>query len=435
MHSVAERSKVGLADRPARPAGQAPVSGRIAYLNSEYPSLSHTFIEREVSGLRALGIPIRTFSVRAPGTLARAGSAHEAAAADTTVLLAGSARVFRDAAWGLCRSPLGFFRALMSGQKIAPAGLASRIRHMAYVFEGIRLARELSKEEIRHIHVHMANNGAAIAMMACDFDQALSYSLSIHGSAEFFHVDSWTLREKAERAMFVRCISEFCRAQVMAWTAPVAWGNFHVVHCGVDPTVYQPRPPRLPGPVRFLTVGRLHPIKGYPQLLRACRELRDRGLVWRLRMVGDGPERESLQRSARELGLTDMIEFAGPVSQDAIQEHYDWADAMVMSSFMEGVPVVLMEAMAKQLGVIAPRVGGIPELVAEGVHGLLVPPGSVADLADAMAVLAENPALAAQHGIAGRQRVIDSFSTDGLARGMAGLFAKYAVLRSAETGT
>jgi glycosyltransferase involved in cell wall biosynthesis len=410
------------------------VSGRIAYLNSEYPSLSHTFIEREVSGLRALGIPIRTFSVRTPSELARVGSAHEAAAADTTVLLAGSARIFRDAAWGACRSPIGVVRALVRGQKIAPPGLASRVRHLAYVCEGIRLARELSKEQIRHIHVHMANNGAAIAMMACAFDRALTYSLSIHGSAEFFHVDSWTLREKAEQARFVRCISEFCRAQVMAWTAPTAWSNFHVVHCGVDPSVYQPRPPRLPGPVRFLTVGRMHPIKGYHQLLQACRELSQRGLAWRMRMVGDGPERESLQRSARELRLADAIEFTGPVSQDAIQQHYDWADAMVMSSFMEGVPVVLMEAMAKQLGVIAPRVGGIPELVSEGVHGLLVPPGSIADLADAMSVLAENPALAGEHGTAGRRRVIESFSIDGLTRGMAGLFAKYAVLGPAETG-
>ena len=162
----------------------------LGYLNSEYPSLSHTFIEREIRALRERGIEVRTFSVRASGLHGSSGSAHAAAAAETVTLQAGLPTMLKDLFLGGLQSPGGLVRALGASQRLSPPGLGYRLRHTAYVVQGVRLARQLAAAGIRHVHVHMANNGAAIAMMACTFDSRLSYSLSIHGSAEFFHVDT-----------------------------------------------------------------------------------------------------------------------------------------------------------------------------------------------------------------------------------------------------
>ncbi len=397
----------------------------ITYLNSEYPSLSHTFIEREVRALRDRGVRIRTVSVRPPTATGRMGATNIDAAAHTSVLQAGGLELVQDLLAGSLRSPAGVIRALIASQKLSPPGLSTRLRHAAYVVQGVRLARLMNAEGIRHVHVHMANNGAAIAMMACEFDKRIQYSLSIHGSAEFFHVDSWTLGPKAERATFVRCISNFCKAQVMAWTDPSAWTRFDIVRCGIDPDVYTPRPPREPGPLRLLTVGRMHPIKGYNLLLDACKLLADTGLQFELTMVGDGPLMNPMRSAVDRLGLGDRVRLAGAVPQEQIQPYFDRADAMVVSSFMEGVPVVLMEAMAKELGVVATRVGGIPELVEHGVSGFVVDSGSACALAGSIRAYAADPDLCRRHGVVGRGRVSDQYSIGATAEGMTRLFERF----------
>ena len=132
--------------------------------------------------------------------------------------------------------------------------------------------------------------------------------------------------------------------------------------------------------MRLLAVGRLHPIKGYHILLDAIAVLSKEGFLVELNMVGDGPERDALEKRAKTLGISERVQFSGAVSQNQIGSHYDRADAIVMSSFMEGVPVAIMEAMAKELAVVATRVGGIPELVEDGVSGFLVNPGSAESL-------------------------------------------------------
>ncbi len=398
---------------------------RIAYLNSEYPSLSHTFIEREVSELRRLGVQIRTMSVRPADLDGRLSHSHNAAANDTFVLQAGLTLLLWDAIVCTVVSPVRFLRAFASGQKLSPPGVVSRLRHIAYVVQGLRLSREMTRNGLRHVHVHMANNGAAIAMMACEYNRRLTYSLSIHGSAEFFHVDTWTLGPKVQNALFVRCISNFCRAQIMAWSDPSFWDRLHIVHCGVDTDDYTPHPPRRPGPLRLLTVGRLHSIKGYELLLKACAQLAKEGNAYELNMVGDGRLMPSLQALVKSLGIHDRVTFSGAVGQDQIAGHFDRADVMVVSSFMEGVPVVLMEAMAKRLAVIATRVGGIAELVRDGIDGVLVSPGSVEALAAAIRPLSLEPSSCERFGKSAREHVIAEFSVAQLGRRMHNLLTDH----------
>ena len=395
---------------------------RIAYLNSEYPSLSHTFIESEVRELRRLGVEIRTFSARSTNQNGRLSKAHEAAAAETFVLQSGLLSLLRETLIAALVSPLGFLRAIIHGQRLATPGVASRVRHLAYVVQGVRLAREMARDALQHVHVHMANNGAAIAMMACAYDRRRSYSLSIHGSDEFFHVDTCALGPKVANARFVRCISNFCRAQIMAWSHPSCWDRLHIVHCGVDPDLYKPSQAQRLGCLRLLTVGRLHPIKGYELLLRACALLAKEGLAWELNLVGDGPLLAHLQGLADLLGIQDRVIFSGAIGQDQIGAHFDRADVMVVSSFMEGIPVVLMEAMSKRLAVVTTQVGGIVELVRNGIDGIYASPGSVESLANAIRPLAMQPSEAAKFGESARDRVIEDFSVAGLGRGMLKLF-------------
>jgi colanic acid/amylovoran biosynthesis glycosyltransferase len=273
----------------------------------------------------------------------------------------------------------------------------------------------------------MANNGAAVALLATKFAPSLRYSLSIHGSAEFFRIDSWTLKPKAENAAFVRCISNFCRAQVQTWTDPAAWPRYHIVHCGVDLSAFSPQPPKpATGQLlEIITVGRLEPIKGYPVLLQACRKLSDANIDWHLNMVGNGPLAAHLKDLAKQLNIDSRITFAGPVGQDELPSHLNRADVMVISSFMEGVPVVLMEAMAKQLAVIATKVGGIPELIDDGKDGLLVNTGCADSLANALEKLHRDPALRRSLATAARQKIFSKFNLDQTAAGMAKLFDLY----------
>ena len=311
-----------------------------------------------------------------PGVLS---ADHEEAQRETRYVLGGSM-------WPLLRGivagPIRFMRAVRASQRFSPPGLRQRLKHLAYAAESVVLRGIMREVGVDHVHVHMANNGAMVALLATRFDRNLSYSLTIHGSAEFYDVANLRLREKAENAKFVRCISDYCRSQVMICCDSDDWDRLHVVHCGVDTDMFRPAPAPAPalapggGPIRLVTVGRMVPIKGYTLLLRACRRLLDEGLDLRLEMVGDGPLRSELEALASTLNLERHVSFAGPVGQDRIAAHYAQADVLVISSFMEGVPVVAMEAMAVGLPIVATRVGGIPELVEDGVSGMLVSPSS-----------------------------------------------------------
>ena len=396
---------------------------RIAYLNSRYPALSHTFIEREVRFLRQLDVDVRTCSIRRPGANDLLTSAHKSSAEDTYYVLESVPGLVARAFVGAMRHPIRALRALWRGQRLSPPGWRERLKHVAYVLEGIVLARRLAAEGVRHVHVHMANNGASVALLACAYDPGLEYSLTIHGSAEFFHVTGVRLREKAEGARFVRCVSHFCRAQVMAWTAPPAWPRLHVVRCGVDTTQFKLAAHESDGPVRLVAIGRFDAIKGYSLLLESCSKL---GADWSLELIGDGPLRADLERQARDLGIESRVRFPGAVAADEIPGRLQRANLLVVSSFMEGLPVVLMEAMAAGLPVVATRVAGVTELVEEGVSGFLAPPGSAEELRGALErAFAARPRFP-ELGRNGRQRVERDYDVRGTARGMLDLFSRHA---------
>ncbi len=392
-------------------ASPAPV----AYLVSQYPLISHTFIEREIEGLRALGVPVHTFSIRQPGALL--SDAMRAEAERTTVLQDSFPGIAKTALHELVVHPgqtlASAARALGTGE----ARAKSRVWQLFYAAEAMRLLDELNTLGVRHIHAHFANNGADVARAAIaharrvDPDGGWRWSFTMHGPTEFEAVERFDLAAKVADADAVACISDFTRSQLMRLSAPADWPKLDVVHMSVDTDRFvPPAAGRSEGPLRILDVGRLVPEKGAPVLLDAVDLLTQRGIDVELRLVGGGDLAAELTRIIAERGLDDRVTLVGSVGQDDIVEQYHWADVFCLPSFQEGLPVVLMEAMATELPVVTSTINGIPELVKDGSNGFLLPPGRADLLAEALASLASDPELRRRLGNQARTDVIEGFS-------------------------
>jgi glycosyltransferase involved in cell wall biosynthesis len=244
----------------------------------------------------------------------------------------------------------------------------------------------------------------------------------MHGPTELYSVEKFNLPHKVANADGVLCISEYTRSQLMYLSGPQYWQRLHVVHCGVDMKRYPYAVPRQEAGLSVLCVGRLVPQKGLDILVEAVDGLARRGVDIRLMLVGSGPLEASLRLKVRHLDLEDRVRFEGAVGQDDIGRYYAEADLFCLPSFAEGVPVVLMEAMATGRPVVATRVAGIPELVDDGVSGLLVAPGSVEQLVRALERLASSSELRERMGLAGRQKVEQEFDARHCAEQAADVF-------------
>ncbi len=381
----------------------------IAYLTGEYPRATDTFIQREVAALRALGHPVETCSVRRTGTEHLVGEEQKAEAKATFYILAAakSPMVTLAAVFGaLLRNPVRFLRAMVLAFRTSPPGLRNRIYQLFYFVEAAVLAAHLRKKGVRHLHNHIAKSSCTVAMLMSELS-GIPYSFTLHGPDIFFAPDHWRLDEKVKRAKFVACISHFCRSQAMAFSNPKHWSKLHIIHCGVDPSRYEDG--EDPVDTNLLFVGRLAPVKGLPILLRALEPLKAKYPKIHLTVIGDGQGRKALEKQTRQAGLSDNVSFVGYKSQSEVAEALAASDLFVLPSFAEGVPVVLMEAMAARRPVVTTQIAGIPELVTDGASGLLVPPGNPEALTAAIDKILANPARATAMGIAGRAMVESAF--------------------------
>lgn len=402
--------------------------GPVAYLTGEYPKLSHTFIQREIAGLRRLGIAVRPCSVRRTALGRIVGEEERLAHAETFCILPEARnplRLARAHLACLAAGPRRYLAAAWLAVRTAAPGTRGALYQLFYFLEAGVLAARLGSMGVRHLHNHFADSSCTVAMLASALS-GVPYSLTMHGPSDFFAPEKWRLREKIARARFVACISRFCRSQGMLFSAPEHWQKLHVVHCGVEPARYravEPSAERPAGaPLRLLFVGRLAEVKGLRVLFAALAHLPE-DLAAELTLVGDGPDRAALEAAAVALGLDDRVRFLGARSQGEVAGHLRAADLFVLPSFAEGVPVVLMEAMASRVPVIATRVGGVAELVEDGVSGLLVAPSDVEALAAAVARLAADPALRRAMGEVGRAKVEAEFDIAAETVRLAGLLA------------
>ncbi|SFU12526.1 glycosyltransferase family 4 protein [Sedimentitalea nanhaiensis] len=396
---------------------------RLAYLTSLYPAVSHTFIQREIAGLRDLGFEVLTCSMRRPGTNHLTGL-EEREAADTSFYIIESGKKPLQALSALgaaLASPARLTRTLALTWRTAPPGAKGMLKQLFYLAEAMVLSRHLRQRDIDHVHSHFADPSANVAMLTSALS-GIPFSYTLHGPAELYEPEKWHLREKTARAAFVACISHFARSQAMYFSDPAHWDKLRIVHCGVDPARYdRPAPPQRPG-LHLVFVGRITPIKGLRVLIDAMTRAHETHPDLTLTLVGDGDDRAHLETLARPLG--DAVRFVGFQSQEGVAEAVAAADALVLPSFAEGLPVVLMEALAAGKPVIATQVAGVGELVENGVSGHLVPASDVQALANAITALADTPpGQRAEMGRAGREKVRAEFDAKIEAARIGALFA------------
>jgi glycosyltransferase involved in cell wall biosynthesis len=383
----------------------------IGYFTSEYPSISHTFIRREVLALRRRGLEIRTFSVRRPPADAPLSESDQRERAQTwylqppsvAALLLAHVREFG-------RGPLRYLRAIALAIRSRVPGARSALWSLFYFAEGVVLADALRSARIHHLHVHFAQAGADVARIAC-FLCGISWSLTLHGTADVEYPAVLTLGEKIRDASFTACASYFVRAQALRTIEPSSWDRLTVVRCGVE-IPEKVATPEAAERVRILCVGRLSSEKGHSGLLEVLADIQGRIAPFSVTVIGDGPMRAELQARARELALSDCVEFVGARSEQGVMKALWESDLLVLPSLMEGLSTVLIEAMAHSVPVIAPRVAGNPELVTDEIDGLLFTPSDWAGLSAQVRRLIADPALRARLGAAGRIRVAGEFAID-----------------------
>jgi glycosyltransferase involved in cell wall biosynthesis len=380
----------------------------IAYLVSQYPAASHTFILREILGLRSLGFDIHVASIRAADRPFAQLSPDEQQEERRTfyVKSQGSVRILASNFLVFLRRPFSYLSAVVYGLRLAGLNMRSAFFNLAYLAEAVVVADWMRRNRLAHLHMHFTSTVGMFAVRLAP----LRASATIHGSDEFIDPQGFYLTEKIRAFQLLCTISEYGRSQLMRFSDQTAWAKFRVARLGVDPTLYVPRPFREnPCPFEILFVGRLVPVKGLFILIAALDRLVREGRGVRLRFAGDGPDRAALGRGVAERGLNQYAAFEGWQSPDGVRALYQQADIFVLPSFAEGVPVVLMEAMAMEIPCVTTRITGIPELIRHQVEGLLVTPSSDQELAEAIARLMDDSKLRRELGMSARLRILENY--------------------------
>jgi glycosyltransferase involved in cell wall biosynthesis len=259
----------------------------------------------------------------------------------------------------------------------------ARLKQLGYLALACHFARRLESQGVELVHNHLGSSSATIAMLASSLS-GIPFSLTIHGGQIFFEPRQWALGEKIARSAFTACISDFCRSQCMLFTPHEAWDRLAIVRCAVDEGFLGGPEEPLPEGHNLVSVGRLSQEKGHLLLLEAVARLAREIVDLRLTLVGDGPMRPTLERRMAELGLEKVVRITGLLGAEEVRRQLRAAQAFVLPSFTEGLPVALMEAFAQRRPVVATSVGAVSELVRPGETGWLVNPGSVEAMADAL---------------------------------------------------
>ena len=352
----------------------------VAYLINQYPKASHSFIRREILALEAQSLTIHRFSIRRCTEVV--DEADKAEQAKTQVLLSAGALISA-AVHTLFTRPGRFASAVKLALKTGRRSERGVFVNLVYFLEACHLLRLLTDRNVQHLHAHFGTNSATVAMLARELGGP-PYSFTCHGPEEFDRPEALALDEKIARSAFTVAISSFGRSQLYRWSRSCDWPKIHVVHCGLDGQFLAAPSTPIPSAARLVCVGRLCEQKGQLLLLEAASRLSSAGLNFELILVGDGEMRPQIESRIRELNLPSHVRITGWLSNADVRKTIESSRAMVLASFAEGLPVVIMESLALHRPVISTQIAGIPELVESNVTGWLVPPGSVEPLVDAM---------------------------------------------------
>jgi glycosyltransferase involved in cell wall biosynthesis len=379
---------------------------RLAYLTPQYPKVSHTFIRREIHALEKRGHVVLRISIRKPAAGMTVDPADEAERERTVFCLAAGPKALLAAvAQALLRAPGAGLASLAEVLRMGLGPDRGVLAKLAYWVEACFVLSVLRRERIEHVHVHFGTNAATVALLVRRLGGP-PFSMTVHGPDEIDAPRSHALREKVEASSFTVGISHYTVAQLRRWARPEDWPKLHVVRCSVDEAFFREAVPVDPASQTLLCIGRLCAQKGQVLLVAAFASVLREHPGARLVLAGDGEMRPEVESAIRRSGLEHAIEITGWIDEARVRERLRACRAMVLASFAEGLPVVLMEALAMRRPVISTFVAGIPELVRPGENGWLVPASDADALAEAMGRALRLPGAAlAEMGARGAERV------------------------------
>jgi len=401
----------------------------VAYMTHSFPLLTETFVYREVFGLERKGFRVATFAIWKPDKNKLSQEARHLVDSSHYVFPISWPKFFRAHLYFLGTRPHKYLGTLFFVLTRRGESTKNRRRTFFHFCDAVYLAMEMKRQRIRHIHAHFAINAATVALVASRLLD-ITFSFTAHNS---FFIDRVILKEKVRGARFIIAISDFTRRFLISLVPGDNIGDkIHIVHCGLSPDDFVPPDPKpVNGAPVLLFVAQLSERKGTPVLVEACRILAERGVSFRCVIVGDGPQRELVAQLVEQYALQEVVELAGVVFQEHLKKYLEQADVFVLpcvvasNGDMDGVPVSLMEAMAMEIATVSTDVSGIPELIEDGVSGLLVPEKDAVALADALQRLLKDKELCMRLGKHGRQKVLHEFDIDKTTAQVATLFERY----------
>ncbi|HVZ04300.1 glycosyltransferase family 4 protein [Hyphomicrobium sp.] len=399
------------------------VTSNVGYIVNQYPKVSHSFIRREIRAVEDCGISVSRYAIRGWDDTSLVDSADKEEQRRTVYVLKQPvytlARIFLAT---LIRSPRAFFSAAKAALGMMRLSTNRKLVHLAYLAEATVLAKWAIDDKVEHLHAHFGTNSAEVAMLVHCLT-GLPFSFTAHGPEEFDKADTLGLAVKVRAAEFVCAISSYGRSQIWRSLPYSEWDKVRVIHCGVDDKFVHSEPPSTNPRNRLVCVGRLCEQKGQLLLVEAIGKLIAQGRTTELVFAGDGEMRSDVEQRISELGLQDHITITGWIDNDRVIREITEARALVLPSFAEGIPVVLMEAMALERPVITTYVGGIPELVEDGVSGWLLPAGDLERLTRALtACLSASEEQLRRMGRAARDKVLRSHNVYSESEALASLF-------------
>jgi len=366
----------------------------ITYFVNHYPKVSHTFIRREINALEKLGSTVHRVAIH-KDRVVDSNNPDFLETEKTDYLLKPSILVLLKAFFEfLVDKPKatlsGFFLCLRMGWQ-SDRGL---LKNIVYFLEGLRLAHICKRNNTQHLHAHFGTNSTDVAMY-CSLILNIPYSFTVHGPEEFDRPLSINLSEKIKRAKFVFAITKFCKSQLFRWVSHHEWEKVKIIRCGLDASFFDDSVEmkvRQDGVLDILFIGRLCEQKGPLILLQSLKELNSQGLNVRVTFAGDGELRDDVETYVKHHSLDSLVNITGWIDSNEIMKLLSKADCMVLPSFAEGLPVAIMEALARKVPVITTRIAGIPELIVQNDTGFIVSPGSVSELTKAIKTFAKLPA-------------------------------------------
>lgn len=388
-------------DRRAAPPDDQPRM-KLAYLLNTYPLISTTFIRREIAAIEAQGVPVTRYAVRQwdkpvvdPLDIAEQGRTHY-------ILTGGKAALAADALFTAARHPVRFLTLLPRWWRLYRNAGKNFVQHCAYLIEALAFARRANLAGITHVHVHFSTNAAAVAMLARHMG-APPYSFTVHGPDELIDPPSLSLADKAGAADFVVAITQYAKGRIIA-DAPASADKVKVIHCGIDMDefAFSPEPPEAP---RIVCVGRLCHNKGQKHIPAAVAQVKAEFPDIVIDLLGGGEDEALIRAEIEKHGVADNVVLHGWATSGQVRAGILASRALLLPSYAEGLPIVIMEALAMGRPVLTTRITGIPELV-DSQCGWIFEPGDVDAIAEALrGIMRASKEERAAMGREGRRRV------------------------------